>query len=197
MPATVGLIMQKEITLQNRTVSYTLRRSKRARSMRLAVHVDGAIVVTAPYGVGEERVSRFIEEKSSWLLSKIEYFKQFKGKTFLKHSRSEYLKHKEKALRLAQERVEHFSKIYKFKYKSISIKNQKTRWGSCSRYGNLNFNCKIALLPEHLADYIIVHEVCHLRELNHSQRFWNLVAKTLPNHQALRLELRKYPMALR
>lgn len=192
-----SLVMQKEITLHNRTITYTLRRSKRARSMRLTVHVDGSIVVTAPYGVGEERINRFLEEKSTWLISKIEYFKQFKGQTFLKHSRSEYLKLREAAFTLAKERVEHFCKTYRLKYKSISIKNQKTRWGSCSRYGNLNFNYKIIHLPEHLADYIIVHEICHLGELNHSQRFWNLVAKTFPDHQALRRELRKYPMALR
>lgn len=167
--------------------------------MRLTVHVDGSIVVTVPYGVGEERVSRFLVEKSDWLLSKIEYFKQFKGHTssFFKHSRSDYLKNKEKALTLAKERVEHFSSIYKFPYKRISIKNQKTRRGSCSRKGNLNFNYKIALLPRHLADYIIVHEVCHLGEMNHSKRFWNLVARTIPNHQALRSELRKCQIVLR
>jgi len=164
--------------------------------MRLAVHVDGSIVVTAPNGAGEGLVERFMQEKSEWLLSKLEYFKQFKGQTFLKHSRSNYLKNKEKALVLAKERVEHFSSIYKFPYKRISIKNQKTRWGSCSRKGSLNFNYKIALLPQHLADYIIVHEVCHLGELNHSSRFWNLVAKTIPNHQHLRSELRKYPMVI-
>lgn len=165
--------------------------------MRLAVHVDGSIVVTAPYGAGEALVERFMSEKSKWLISKIEYFKQFKGQTFLKHSRSRYLKHKEKALELARERVAHYAGVYKFKYKSISIKNQKTRWGSCSRKGNLNFNYKIALLPERLADYIIVHEVCHLGELNHSTRFWNLVSKTFPDHQQLRSELRKYPMVIR
>lgn len=165
--------------------------------MRLTVHVDGSIIVTAPYGAGEERIYRFLEEKSIWLLSKIEYFKQFKGHTFLKHSRSEYLKHKQKALELAERRVKHYASIYKFKYNRISVRNQKTRWGSCSRKGNLNFNYKIALLPEHLADYIIVHEVCHLGELNHSKRFWNLVARTLPNHQALRSELRTYRMRLR
>lgn len=189
--------MYKEITLQDQAVSYTLRRSKRARRMRIAVHVDGSIVVTVPYGAGEGLIERFMSEKSTWLISKIEYFKQFKGQTFLKHSRSEYLKHKEKALELARERAGHYAGLYKLKYKSISIKNQKTRWGSCSRKGNLNFNYKIALLPERLADYIIVHEVCHLGELNHSKRFWNLVAKTFPDHQSLRLELRKYPMGLR
>lgn len=188
--------MQQEVIFNNQRIGYTLKKSKRARSMRLAVHVDGSIVVTVPYGVGEERINRFLQEKSDWLLSKIEYFKQFKCHTFLRHSRSDYLKHKEKALALAKERVEHFSSIYKFPYKRISIKNQKTRWGSCSRKGNLNFNYKIAHLPEHLADYIIVHEVCHLGELNHSKRFWSLVAKTIPNHQALRLELRKYPMVI-
>jgi predicted metal-dependent hydrolase len=190
-------MFSKQIKLYNREINYIIRINKRARSVRLSVHTDGSVIVTTPCGVGEDRIERFIQEKSKWLLSKIEYFKQFKSHTFLKHDRSDYLKHKQKALELARERVGHYSAIYKFNYNRISVRNQKTRWGSCSLKGNLNFNYKISLLPKHLADYIIVHEVCHLGELNHSKRFWNLVAKTIPNHQSLRSELRTYRMGLR
>ena len=77
------------------------------------------------------------------------------------------------------------------RFNKINIKNQKTRWGSCSKKGNLNFNYKIALLPQHLADYIIVHELCHLGEFNHSRSFWNLVAKVFPEYLGIRNELRR------
>jgi len=102
---------------------------------------------------------------------------------FAKQSKREYLKLRGEALKIAQVKVDKFNKIYGFKFNQIVIKNQKTRWGSCSKKGNLNYNYKIALLPEKLADYIIVHELCHLKEFNHSQKFWNLVEKGMPDYR--------------
>ncbi|MFH0739628.1 MAG: M48 family metallopeptidase [bacterium] len=109
----------------------------------------------------------------------------------LKGSKKDYLKYREQALALAQNRIEHFNKVYGLKYNKISIKNQKTRWGSCSKKGNLNFNYKIVLISERLADYIIVHELCHLKEFNHSQKFWNLVGQEIPDYLEIRKELKK------
>lgn len=92
---------------------------------------------------------------------------------------------------MAHARVAHFNSFYGFSVGRISIRDTKTRWGSCSKRGNLNFNYKILFLPAHLADYIVVHELCHLQEFNHSQNFWALVAKIFPNHKAMRAELKK------
>jgi hypothetical protein len=92
--------------------------------------------------------------------------------------------------------MEYFNHFYGLKWKKVMIKNQKTRWGSCSRQGNINFNYKIALLPERAVDYIIVHEMCHLVEMNHSRKFWNLVAKTVPDHREVRRDLRKNHLTL-
>jgi len=108
----------------------------------------------------------------------------------LKGNKKEYLKFKFQALALARERIAYFNQMYGFKFYKISIKNQKTRWGSCSKKGNLNFHYKIALLPREIADYIIVHELCHLKEFNHSSNFWNLVAKSMPNYLNLRKQLK-------
>lgn len=103
----------------------------------------------------------------------------------------DYAKHKSAALALATRKAKQFSELYGVHYNKISIKNQKTMWGSCSRKGNLNFNVKIVLLPEYFQDYIIVHEICHLKEFNHSPRFWALVAQSVPDHKRLRKGLKR------
>jgi predicted metal-dependent hydrolase len=100
------------------------------------------------------------------------------------------LKHKEEATSLVNERMGVFNKIYGFPLNRITIRNTKSRWGSCSKKGNLNFNYRIVFLPPTLADYLVVHELCHLKEFNHSIRFWNLVAIIIPNHKKLQAELR-------
>lgn len=120
----------------------------------------------------------------------IKFFIRTSRVSFSKRTRKDYLEHKNQALILVHDRLKYFNNFYNFKFNRVSIKNQKTRWGSCSKKGNLNFNYKIVLLPPKLADYIIVHELCHLKELNHSDRFWNLVAKTFPDYLKLRQELK-------
>ncbi len=107
-------------------------------------------------------------------------------------SHPQFLSNKEAALALVTSRLEYFNTFYNFKYNKVTIRNQSSRWGSCSRKGNLNFNYRIALLSPELADYIIVHELCHLGEFNHSRKFWELVEKTMPNWQTLRNKLREH-----
>lgn len=98
--------------------------------------------------------------------------------------------HREYARAFVYTRIGELNTVYNFSFNRVAIRNQKTRWGSCSKQKNLNFNYRIAWLPAHLADYIIVHELCHLQELNHSQNFWALVSRAVPNHRELRRELR-------
>jgi hypothetical protein len=104
--------------------------------------------------------------------------------------RGDYARYKQQALALARARVAYWNTQYGYAVNSIGIRNQKTRWGSCSAKGNLNFNYKIALLPQAHADYIIVHELCHLKEMNHSPKFWKLVEKTVLDYKLLRKQLR-------
>jgi predicted metal-dependent hydrolase len=110
---------------------------------------------------------------------------------WMRRNRRQYLKVKEDARQLVRERIGHFNTLYGFPVGKIFIKNHKSRWGSCSQKGNLNFNYKIALLPPELADYIVVHELCHLREFNHSPRFWRLVEEAIPDHRTRRIALRR------
>jgi hypothetical protein len=108
----------------------------------------------------------------------------------LKGRRRHYLLHKERARELIETKVRYFSAMYGLEFNRIFVRNQKSRWGSCSKGGNLNFHYKLILLPEHVADYIIVHELCHLIHFDHSRAFWETVARTIPQHKAIRKELR-------
>ncbi len=114
-------------------------------------------------------------------------------------SRRAFALHKDAARALAHARLEYFARFYAaltppqlFTYHRVSIRNQRTRWGSCSRKGNLNFSYKLALLPSHLADYLIVHELCHLGQFNHSPAFWALVALAVPDYCVHRDELKHW-----
>jgi predicted metal-dependent hydrolase len=107
-------------------------------------------------------------------------------------TRGHYSKYKEAARLLAHARLSHFNNFYGLIFKRVFIRNQRTRWASCSKRGNLSFNYKIALLPQELSDYIIVHELCHLQEFNHSSRFWTLVARVIPDYRVRRRALRTW-----
>jgi len=96
---------------------------------------------------------------------------------------------------LVRDRLDYYNQFYQFKVGQISIRNQRTRWGSCSAKGNLNFNYRLVLIPEKLADYVIVHELCHLGEFNHSADFWALVAKAMPDYREARRELKKIKLS--
>lgn len=183
--------MNKEIELCKRKIEYALRMSKRARRIKLAIYCDGNFVVTAPRDVSENIIEQFIVKKSQWIIDKLEYFKSISGQVFTKGAKKDYTEYKDKALALAKKRIEYFNKIYGFNFNKINIKNQKTRWGSCSRKKNLNFNYKISLISERLADYVITHELCHLKEFNHSRKFWDLLAKAIPDCLDIRNELKK------
>jgi hypothetical protein len=137
-------------------------------------------------------VNEFIIKKAAWVIEKIEYFKNVPYKEVVKHTQKEIDVYKNQAKEILKERLPYFSDCYGVTYKNVVIKNITSRWGSCSSKGNLNFNYKIALLSPELADYIIVHELCHLKEMNHGDEFWKLVERCMPNHKELRKQLRAH-----
>jgi predicted metal-dependent hydrolase len=92
---------------------------------------------------------------------------------------------------IVEEGVEEYNKFYNFEYNRIAIKDNRTNWGSCSTKGNLNFNWKLIFAPLEVIDYVIVHELCHLKEHNHSKHFWDLVAEQIPNHKLYRKWLKE------
>lgn len=182
--------VQKEIILRDKAISYSFRKSRRARRICLVVHRDGSIVLTSPIGMPEMLAERFIRQKMPWIISKLDFFSHLPKNSIPCLGRKDYLKLRERARVFVMQKLRELNAIYGFEYHAVSIRNQKTCWGSCSRKGNLNFNFRIIFLPEKLQNYVIVHELCHLKELNHSPQFWALVARTVPNWAVVRQELK-------
>ena len=183
--------MGKHMTRSTERISYRVRKSVRAKRLSLAVHCTGEVVLTLPVYTTKHAIEKFIHEKTNWILKQLVYYRQFDDVRLAPLGKIDYEKHKEAARALVRERIEYFSNNYPFSYNTISIRNQKTCWGSCSSKKNLNFNYKLIFLSPELRDYVIVHELCHLQELNHSKKFWNLVSQTIPNYKDLRTQLKK------
>ena len=113
--------MEKRIGLHKKEIGYTLKKSKRARRMRLAIYCDGRFVVTAPRNMSESIVEQFIIKKSQWIIDKLEYFKNTPGQVFVGAGKKDYMAFKGQALILAQKRIEYFNKAYGFKFNKISV----------------------------------------------------------------------------
>ena len=181
----------KNIVLENEKIEYTVRKYRSAKRLRIAISCDGNCRVTIPWRMSMLSAEKFVQQNSEWVLDKMKAMRKIGRNNLLLHrDKKEYQKVKEYARDFVTKRLEKYSEFYGFAYKNIAIRNQKSRWGSCSKKGNLNFNYKIILLPERHADYIIVHELCHLKEFNHSKRFWNLVSQTIPEYKEIKKRLK-------
>lgn len=177
---------------------FNIRESVRAKQLRVTVYPNGEVWVTKPRGIASITVTQFLAKHGEWIKAQQTRAqreeKRYGPRVLLPKPRRgsrEYLEAQKAARVLVHVRLKDLNQEYGHAYGSISIRNQKTRWGSCSAKGNLSFNYRIIYLPKELQDYILVHELCHVKEHNHSKRFWDLVARTVPNHKQLRLELHR------
>src|SRR6056297_393327 len=169
---------------KNKKIFYKIRRNKKAKNVRISIRSTGEVLVTIPFFLSLRRGEKVLKTQKEWLYNQIPEGKD--PKKIYSRERKEYLAHKEKARQFIWEKIYYFNQFYNFPLRKIFVRNQTSRWGSCSSKGNLNFNYKMINLPEKLSDYIIVHELCHLRELNHSSRFWELVSQTIPDYKERR-----------
>ncbi|MCI8797136.1 MAG: M48 family metallopeptidase [Dorea sp.] len=170
-------------------ITYEWIRSHRKTSV-IQVREDGRVIVRTPYFVSRGEVERSIEERMDWIRKNQEKLKEAsRQKTVItEEMRKDGVK---KALKLIPERVEYFAGLMGVSYGRITIREQKTRWGSCSCKGNLNFNWKLMLMPPEILDYVVVHELAHRKEMNHSRDFWKIVEQVLPDYQERRKRLRE------
>jgi hypothetical protein len=179
----------KKIDIKNEEIIYTLCKSRRAKNICLTVNSRAEVTLSLPWLIPERFGTSFLTKKAEWLLKKIEFYRSRENPIPCSDA-GDYVKYKTLALDIAQKKIARFNAFYGYTINKISIRNQRTRWGSCSRNGNLNFSYRIIYLPEESSDYIIVHELCHLGEFNHSKRFWNLVAKIVPDYKKVRKKIR-------
>ncbi len=180
-----------QIKLNDQLVEYQLTKSFRTTGLRISIDRFGKIKVSAPKLIPQILIDQFLISKANWILhhlSKINPTTNLKSDAELKR---EFIRNKPVARQIAKQRLEYFNQFYGYKYTQITIRNQSSRWGSCTSNGHLSFNYRIALIPPELADLVIVHELCHLKEMNHSHRFWALVRKSIPDYLTRRNQLNK------
>ena len=157
------------------------------KTAAIQIHPDLSVTLRVPRWISDREIERILIERESWIRKQTEKIKKERdrdGTGPLPVLSDEQIRDlAEKALRYIPERVRHFAPAVGVDYGRITIRNQKTRWGSCSGKGNLNFNCLLMLAPPEVLDYVVVHELCHRKEMNHSRAFWAEVERVLPAYK--------------
>lgn len=173
-------------------MKYELIRSSR-KTLSIEVNRDGKVLVRAPIRCPKGQIEEFLAQKEGWIIEKIRLQKE-RSKVKAAHAElTEQQKHfyREKAREVLTRRVQYYAGVMGVSYGRIAIREQKTRWGSCSAPGNLNFNWKLILMPPGVLDYVVVHELAHRREMNHSRKFWELVESYMPDYEKYRSWLKE------
>jgi predicted metal-dependent hydrolase len=172
-------------------IPYILKPSRRRRTLALQVNGQHEVTVFAPHHLPGFSIDRFLQARAGWLLKKLDHFaemnRRFPPRVL---TLSELTQHKERAAELVTDSVQRFAPLLNVHPKKIAIANQKRRWGSCSARGDLRFNWRLAMMPAPIANYVVVHELAHMRVPNHSAKFWTTVQSILPDYKARRAWLR-------
>ena len=151
-------------------------------------------MVRCPRRMGEDAVRAFVDSKSHWIEKHLTMKRETAKLPSLTPGELSALT--ARAREIIPERVVYFAPLVGVSYSKITIRKQRSRWGSCSGKGNLNFNCLLMLTPPEVVDYVVVHELCHRKEMNHSAAFWKEVERVLPNYRERKVWLRKNGTAL-
>lgn len=225
----IHFVVEQEI-LEKDGYQFLLRRSSRAKRLRISIGSDRRFKITVPKRAFSFQIVHFLKKNEPWISKQIRrlekesqlrpalnyhsgdqvyYFGEALTLRIIPHSlkrakvkvRDDYLEvysdstnalqiraaiekfYRKKAEEVIHDRLQYFNETYQFKYHRVSFRNQKTRWGSCSAAGNLSFNWRLIMAPIEVLDYVVVHELCHLKELNHSSRFWAQVARAIPDYK--------------
>ncbi|MFH1382126.1 MAG: SprT family zinc-dependent metalloprotease [Chloroflexota bacterium] len=236
-----AIISEGKMILGDRVVAYRVKRSARARHLRLEMRPESGLTVIIPRSGSLRHVSDILKAKQGWILTNLAKYdrtpkpvvREIKagdavpylgqklmvlmeascGKAscvrleqgkLIASTASVPVKlnmlleqwYRAQAGRLIMQKVEEWSSRLDIKHNGITVRGQKTRWGSCSRQGKLSFNWRLLMAPEPVIDYVVVHELTHLKEMNHSKRFWQAVAKHCPEWRELKKWLRAHEAEL-
>ena len=170
-------------------IPYEIIRSSR-RTLSLQITPDGRVIARAPNRMPKRQIEDFLSEKSHWILSHLEKISSRPQLPAL--TGEELTALSKKAKQVIPQRLALYAPLVGVDYGRVTLRMQKTRWGSCSPQGNLNFNILLMLAPAQVLDYVVVHELCHRLEMNHSPAFWAQVERVLPDYRQRRKWLKDF-----
>lgn len=174
-----------EIKYNGEKIPYIIKKSK---IKNLYIHIkEGQVIVKAPIKLKEEYIQEFINRKSKWIYENV---KGYEKKTKIEQKIE--TKDIEKLKNIIEKSVQKYSKNLKVVPNKVTIKDIKYAWGSCSSKKNITINLKLAPKNEKTIEYVVLHEMCHLKEMNHSKSFWNLVESNMPNYKIYKNKLKDY-----
>ena len=177
--------MPKEELVKIAGLSVLLVRSSR-KTLAVQIRADGTVIARAPLRMPKDRILRFLSEKASWIRmqqGKMQEREKMRQQARIHLDAAQEKELRERAKSVLAQRTAYFARQVGVTYGRITVRDQKTRWGSCSQTGNLNFNFRLILAPSEVLDYVVVHELCHRRQMNHSAQFWQEVAQVLPDYR--------------
>lgn len=177
--------MPKEELVKIAGLSVLLVRSSR-KTLAVQIRADGTVIARAPLRMPKDRILCFLSEKASWIRmqqGKMQERENMRQQARIHLDAAQEKELRERAKSVLAQRTAYFARQVGVTYGRITVRDQKTRWGSCSQTGNLNFNFRLILAPPEVLDYVVVHELCHRRQMNHSAQFWQEVAQVLPDYR--------------
>ena len=168
-------------------MEYQTIRSNR-KTIAIEITPNGDVIVRCPRRMAAEAVHAFVCSKQSWIQRQLLKLPARREPRF---TAAEMEVLRKKTREIVTQRASYFAPIIDVEYGRIAVRAQHTRWGSCSSKGNLNFNCLLALVPTEVLDYVVVHELCHRKQMNHSAQFWAEVEAVLPDYRESRKWLKE------
>lgn len=178
------------------TLPFTVIKSKR-KTYAISIDEEGSVIFRVPLHTSERQIMEIAEEKEHWIIT--HYLKVIEKKNSRPHSDLSAVqktalkkRYKDAARDYIPKRVAYFQTMTGGNYTRITIRDQKTRWGSCSSNGTLSFNWRLMLAPPAILDYVVVHELCHLTHMNHSSAFWATVESVYPDYRTARKWLKEH-----
>ena len=172
----------------NNFMNNTIIKKSKRKTIQIEINDNLDVIVRAPNRMSKADIQRFINEHSEWIDKHMELMRKklSEEKSVRKLSLIEFNELVNSARMLIPARVRYYAELIGVEYGRVTIRNQKTRWGSCSSKGNLNFNVALMRAPIEVLDYVVVHELCHRIEMNHSERFWSEVERVMPDYRVHR-----------
>ncbi len=181
--------LPKTLEIEDVSLPIILERSRR-KTLAIQITKDIKLQIKAPIYTSEREIYRFLQQKQFWIYKRAKS-EMTNAENKVERSEEEMNRLREQARVVLTQKSSDYAKRLGVSFQKIRIGNQRTRWGSCSSKGTISYNWRLILMPEPIMDYVVVHELCHLLEMNHSKQFWGLVAGIIPNYAEYRTWLKK------